>query len=55
MHRAIAAIRRDDTGATAVEYALVAGLIAIAVVVAVAAVGDEVVLLFQDVADGFPA
>jgi pilus assembly protein Flp/PilA len=37
-----------ERGATAVEYALVVGLIAALIVVAVAALGDNVVDLFQE-------
>jgi pilus assembly protein Flp/PilA len=54
MRRAIANVRREDTGATAIEYALMASLIALAIVGGVAAVGDQVVPLFQQVVDGFP-
>ncbi|WP_427385617.1 Flp family type IVb pilin [Janibacter sp. G56] len=42
------------TGATAVEYALMAGLIALAIVLAVTALGTTLVGIFQDAADGFP-
>ncbi|USQ77462.1 Flp family type IVb pilin [Ornithinimicrobium cryptoxanthini] len=43
-----------ERGATAVEYALIASLIAVVIAVAVAAVGTQVVALYQAAADGFP-
>ena len=39
--------RRDDHGATAVEYALMAGLIAVVIVAAVWLFGQNVVTLFN--------
>lgn len=42
---------RDESGATAIEYALVAVLIAIAIIGAVAMVGTEVNNDFTSVAD----
>ncbi|MGE9808854.1 Flp family type IVb pilin [Janibacter sp. G1551] len=36
------------------EYALMAGLIALAIVLAVTALGTTLVGIFQDAADGFP-
>ena len=44
---------RDDCGATAIEYALIAGGISIAIVAVVYTLGDSVVGRFQDVADSF--
>jgi pilus assembly protein Flp/PilA len=44
---------RDDRGATAAEYALIATLIAVAIVVAVRAVGARVVTMFTNVAGAF--
>jgi len=43
-----------ERGATAVEYAIVASLIAVAIAVVVGALGTQVVALFQSAADGFP-
>ncbi|MEM1289012.1 MAG: Flp family type IVb pilin [Pseudomonadota bacterium] len=39
---------RSDSGATAIEYAIMAGGIALAVVAAVYLVGDEVSLMFEE-------
>ena len=42
--------RRDESGATAVEYALMAALIAAVIAATVALVGDEVIGMFESVA-----
>lgn len=44
------ALRRDDRGATAVEYGLMVALIALAVIVAVTLLGTNLTALFNDVA-----
>ena len=41
------------SGATAVEYSLIAGLIAIAIIAAVQNVGEQLQVPFRDVAAGF--
>jgi len=46
-------LRRDDRGATAVEYALIATLISVVIFAAVAAVGTRVVTMFTTVANAF--
>lgn len=43
-------LRREEKGATAVEYGLMVGLIAVAIIVAVALLGDTLTGLFEDVA-----
>ena len=40
---------RKDRGATAVEYGLMVGLIAVAIIVTVALLGDQLEALFQNV------
>lgn len=45
---------KDDEGTTAIEYALVASLIAMAIVGAVGMVGENVVALFDKVVDNWP-
>ncbi|MCT2274504.1 Flp family type IVb pilin [Dietzia cinnamea] len=40
---------RKDRGATAVEYGLMVGLIAVAIIVIVATLGDQIAALFTDV------
>jgi pilus assembly protein Flp/PilA len=44
----------DDSGATAVEYALIAALIFVVIVAATTAVGKSVSATFQSVAGAFP-
>ena len=39
----------DDQGATAIEYALIAGLVFVAIVVAVGFLGTETVAIFNSV------
>lgn len=45
---------RDEIGATAVEYALLASLVAAVIVAIVATMGEEVLGLFQSVIDVWP-
>jgi Flp pilus assembly pilin Flp len=52
MHRA-KTFWQDDRGTTAIEYALIASLASIAILVAADLVGINVAALFQKVADGF--
>jgi pilus assembly protein Flp/PilA len=51
MQAYIAQLRRDDRGATMVEYGLLVALIAVVVAVTAATLGDNIAQLFQDVAD----
>lgn len=44
---------RDEGGATAIEYALIATFIAIVIVAAVGAAGDSLQGLFIDLAESF--
>lgn len=44
---------RDDLGATAIEYALIAGFIAVVIVAVVTAIGLDVLGLFTSVSTGF--
>ena len=41
----------DESGATAIEYGLIAALIAVGMIVGATAVGDKVNAKFQEVAD----
>lgn len=40
----------DESGSTAIEYGLIASLIAVAIIAAVGAVGDNLAGTFEDVA-----
>jgi pilus assembly protein Flp/PilA len=46
--------RRDERGATAVEYGLMVALIAVAIITAVALIGTELNFLFAKVTDKLP-
>ncbi|NEK84627.1 Flp family type IVb pilin [Blastococcus saxobsidens] len=48
-------LRRDEKGATAVEYGLMVGLIAVAIIVAVTTLGGGLSDLFSDVEGKLPA
>jgi pilus assembly protein Flp/PilA len=45
-------LRRDAGGVTAVEYGLIAGLIAVAIVAIVTVLGSDLTNIFNDVSDG---
>ena len=44
---------RDDSGATAIEYSLIGGMIALVIITAVALLGTNVQQLFDSVAAAF--
>ena len=46
---------KSESGATAIEYGLIAALIAVAIIGAVTALGGETSATFNDVADGLAA
>jgi pilus assembly protein Flp/PilA len=54
MHRRLTRVARDETGATAVEYAVMVGLIAAVIIFVVQALGIETVNAFQSVLDALP-
>ena len=43
----LARFSREESGATAVEYALIVGLIAVFIIVAVSALGGQISILFD--------
>ena len=43
---------RDEKGATAVEYGIMVALIAVAIIVAVGLLGDQLVTMFNNVTTG---
>jgi pilus assembly protein Flp/PilA len=45
---------KNESGATAIEYGLIAGLIAVAIIAAVGLVGTDVTAVFQTIADKLP-
>jgi pilus assembly protein Flp/PilA len=46
----IAKLRRDDTGATAVEYGLMAALIAVVIIAGVTLLGTNLLAIFNQIA-----
>lgn len=46
---------KDDEGVTAIEYGLIAALIALVIIVAVMAVGTSLSTVFRSIADTIPA
>ena len=47
-------LRTDDKGATAIEYGLIAALIAVAAIVGMSAVGDGLTAIFSEIASELP-
>ena len=52
MTKLLRALLRRDDGATAIEYALIAGLISIVIIGAVETVGSDLILIFTNVSSG---
>ena len=50
MHRLIAHVLKDETGGTAIEYGLIAGLIALAAISAITNIGQNLSATFSTVA-----
>ena len=48
-------LNKDEKGATAVEYGLMVGLIAVAIIFAVTTLGTQLNELFTSVSDSLPA
>lgn len=42
---------REEEGVTAIEYGLIAALIAVVIILSVTSVGDNLVLVFEAIAD----
>ena len=52
MKNLVARFRKDESGATAIEYGLIAALIGVGIIVAVTSVRDELEATFEDVETG---
>jgi pilus assembly protein Flp/PilA len=52
--RKITAFINDEAGASAVEYGLLVGLIAVAIIVAVTALGNKLAALFAQITAALP-
>ena len=55
MLKLLKTIRRDEKGATAIEYGLIAALVAIALITALGALGDSLDGMFTGVSDTLDA
>ena len=51
----LSAFVRDEEGASGIEYALVAAMVAVAIVTFVTPIGDAVKGIFQNIQDALPA
>ena len=51
MSKFIAKFRKDENGATAIEYGLIAGLIAVVIITALTLVGEDLTNMFNNVAN----
>ena len=51
MKTLITRLLKDEEGASAIEYALIAALIAVAIITAVTALGDGLADVFNDIKD----
>ncbi len=47
--------REDTSGATAIEYALIAGLLSIVIIGSATSIGGTLINIFTNVNNGFPA
>lgn len=52
-HTFVKRFRRDENAATAIEYGLIAAIIAIGIIVALTAVGTELDTLFSGIGNSF--
>ena len=50
MHRLFMIAFRNDSGATAIEYALIAGMVGMMIVIAAGLVGNELLATFTELA-----
>lgn len=54
-HLKAAQIARDERGVTALEYALIAGLIAVVIIVGVTALGTRINVVFGNIVTSLPS
>ena len=50
-HRHIAKFRKNDEGVTAIEYGLIAGAIAVAIIAVLLILGEDINSLFESTSD----
>ena len=49
LYNGIRKFAQDEEGATAVEYGMIVGLIAVAIIASVGAIGDTLATMFEDI------
>ena len=54
MYAILSRFARDDSGATAIEYGLIAGLVAVVIVTAITTVGYKLTNTFNNVGNALP-
>ena len=52
MLRLIRKLRKDENGATAIEYGLIAGLISVVIIGIITTVGSDLIAVFTEVSSG---
>ena len=52
MLRLIRKLRKDENGATAIEYGLIAGLISVVIIGIITTVGSDLIEVFTEVSSG---
>ncbi|MGM0516323.1 MAG: Flp family type IVb pilin [Pseudomonadota bacterium] len=55
LHARLAALRADERGASAIEYALIAAMVAVALVAFVAPIREAITSVFQSIQDALTA
>ena len=55
MRNMFKAFAKDESGATAIEYGLIAALLSVAIIAAVTSVKDELIVTYDGVAAGLEA
>lgn len=51
----LVSLMRDEKAATAIEYGLIAGLIAVVIIAAVGLIGEDLTTTFNTIASSLPA
>ena len=54
MYAILSRFARDDSGATAIEYGLIAGLVAVVIIAAITTVGNTLTNTFNKVGNALP-
>jgi pilus assembly protein Flp/PilA len=55
MFKSVKSFAHDDSGVTAIEYALIAALIAVVIITAVTTLGNKISTTFTNIASALPS